>query len=190
MRKEILILASAIILLCSNSCKKVSTSSTNQLPPLTTQGLNTFGCLVNGNLFIPQRPWSDPESFYGCFYQYIYADTSKPFVFEVWGEDKPKANDFTVVQIELDSIKLHQGDVFQLGVSGKRKKYGVYMYSPPSIAGIINYGTSDVLTGQIAITFLDQVNLIASGTFWFDAADGTGDTVHITQGRFDMHFTP
>ncbi|MEP6465521.1 MAG: hypothetical protein ABJB05_04415 [Parafilimonas sp.] len=31
--------------------------------------------------------------------------------------------------------------------------------------------------------------IIVSGTFWFNAIEQTdGDTVHVTNGRFDMHY--
>jgi hypothetical protein len=30
---------------------------------------------------------------------------------------------------------------------------------------------------------------IASGTFWFTAVNDKGDTVKVTNGRFDVHYT-
>ena len=37
------------------SCKKTNTPSpTDQLPPTTQTGANTFGCLVNGKVWIPK----------------------------------------------------------------------------------------------------------------------------------------
>lgn len=33
----------------------------------------------------------------------------------------------------------------------------------------------------------DETNNIASGAFWFNAVNLTGDTVKVTDGRFDMH---
>ena len=37
------------------SCKKTNTPSpTDQLPPTTQTGANTFGCLVNGKVYVPK----------------------------------------------------------------------------------------------------------------------------------------
>ena len=36
------------------ACKKKSDNPIDDLPPVTTTGANTFGCLVNGELFIPK----------------------------------------------------------------------------------------------------------------------------------------
>jgi hypothetical protein len=188
MQKNYLIIY-CLVFLYSTSCNKVSTSPTNQLPPLTTEGLNTFGCLVNGKIFVPQKPSGDLGPYYGCQYQYIYPASNTPYIFGVYGKDKPNPGEFTNVLIDLDSVTVHQGDTFQLGLPSRHgKQSATYSSDPANNAGIIDYNTTDSLTGQITITFFDKANQIASGTFWFNATDGTGDTVHITEGRFDMHF--
>ncbi len=99
------------------------------------------------------------------------------------------------VGIRLDSVKLQQGNIYNLksgqdsmGLALPGKKSSSYI-SVPSCSQFIIYNTTDSVTGQITITFLDQVNQIVSGTFWFDALNKPGDTVHVRNGRFDMHFT-
>ena len=44
------------ILLIAASCKKTKTESESpdQLPPITQTGANTFGCLINGNVWLPK----------------------------------------------------------------------------------------------------------------------------------------
>jgi hypothetical protein len=39
------------------------------------------------------------------------------------------------------------------------------------------------------LTRFDLTYQIASGTFWFEGAIDAGDSVKITDGRFDVHFT-
>ena len=72
--------------------------------------------------------------------------------------------------------------------NGHSAGYGYVNDCPP--APIVGYGTDSTTTGQVTITHFDQLNQIVSGTFWFDAVEATkGDTVHVTNGRFDMHYT-
>jgi hypothetical protein len=50
--------------------------------------------------------------------------------------------------------------------------------------------TNNKLGGAMNITRLDTVSQIISGTFYFDCInEETNDTLHITDGRFDMHYT-
>lgn len=144
---------------------------------------------------MPQRPIGDINPFYTCTYQYLYADTSKPYGFTVTGTDKINSCNMSNVGIRLDSVKLQQGNIYNLksgqdsmGLALPGKKSSSYI-SVPSCSQFIIYNTTDSVTGQITITFLDQVNQIVSGTFWFDALNKPGDTVHVRNGRFDMHFT-
>ena len=50
--KNIVIIAT-LMLLCAAGCKK-DKASEDQLPPATQTGANTFGCLVNGKVFVPK----------------------------------------------------------------------------------------------------------------------------------------
>jgi hypothetical protein len=46
------------LILISSSCKKEKTG-TDGLPAATQEGKNTFGCLVNGNVFVA-KPYGSP----------------------------------------------------------------------------------------------------------------------------------
>ncbi|MEO6831259.1 MAG: hypothetical protein ABI169_03610 [Chitinophagaceae bacterium] len=54
--KTFLYLTAFTLLLAS--CKKMKNPSNpnNTLPPYTETGANTFGCTVDGNVFLPQAP--------------------------------------------------------------------------------------------------------------------------------------
>ena len=180
-----------------SGCKKNSSGkdSSSQLPPLTNRGLNTFGCLVNGSILIPAKPFGDEGPYYACTYQYLYADTAKPYGFAVWGKDKTDGCHFTNVAIGLDSVNIKSGDVYDLtawrdstGIFLAGKKHAQYAVESACL-NYKTYYTTDTVKGQITIVLLDQVNQIASGTFWFDAIFAPGDTVHVREGRFDMHYT-
>ena len=47
-----LLIVFTFLLLIASSCKKESNK--DKLPPATQTGENTFGCLVNGKVFVPK----------------------------------------------------------------------------------------------------------------------------------------
>ncbi|MBA3675300.1 MAG: hypothetical protein H0W75_10180 [Chitinophagaceae bacterium] len=53
--------------LTAASCKKPGSDNTDQLPPETTTGAMTFGCKVNGEVFIPLDGRGKP----GLIAQYV-----------------------------------------------------------------------------------------------------------------------
>jgi hypothetical protein len=180
-----------------SACKKNLSGQDplSQLPPLTTKGLNTFGCLVNGKALIIEKPLGDYGLSHGCTYAFSYPGANKPFGFLVWGEDKPTGCDLTSVGIDLDSVDLKSGDSFALtawsdatGAFIAGKKYGRCIIST-TCPWWTTYYTTNTVSGEATIVFIDTVNQIASGTFWFDAINVPGDTIHVREGRFDMHYT-
>src|SRR5690606_28653311 len=61
-KKELLFLLVIAMLSGASSCKKETTepnsSNPNVLPPLTHEGKNTFGCKVNGEVWVAYAPYS------------------------------------------------------------------------------------------------------------------------------------
>ncbi len=54
-----------LILFCSSSCKEEEIPVLDQLPAATTEGLGTFGCLVNG------QPFVETGTYFNTYYQYV-----------------------------------------------------------------------------------------------------------------------
>ncbi len=52
--KHLKILGGLLIAYTLNSCSLFSEAEPTELPPATQTGANTFGCLVNGKLFVPK----------------------------------------------------------------------------------------------------------------------------------------
>ena len=172
-------------------CKKHKPSRPiDQLPPATQTGANTFGCLVNGEAVVIHKPSGDLSPDFGCQYQLIY-HTVTGYTFNVHASDKIDGCHFKSVGIFLDSIQLGQNTyALNTGVVkyGKRGLVDIAKGCPPS--PLLTYWTDNTVTGQLTITHFDQQKQIVSGTFYFDAVEQTsGDTVHVTDGRFDMNYT-
>ncbi len=183
----------SFIILCISlffitACKKHTfTPAVDQLPAETQTGANTFGCLVNGKVFKPHGSGLTP--FLGCFYQNLYGTDDPGYHFGLYAFDKSNVQDFASVEVGLDSIEIKENLIIPL------TKYlipgygdGQYGHYKAGQTGIL-YHTNDNLKGELNVKHFDSVNQIMSGTFWFNAVSNNGDTVKITDGRFDMHYT-
>lgn len=167
-------------------CKKHGPAGPT-LPPLTHEGKNTFGCLVNGAVYLPKVSlFRSPVS---CYYQKLY-EGPDGFVFVVQGRFKGNNNcHSSSVTLYLDSIALQIGRTFPLAAYSTGKCEGSYLFTEDCGTTMRTYATKDNANGEVVITGFDDLKGIVSGTFWFDAVDDSGDTIHITQGRFDMQYT-
>lgn len=161
------------------SCKKEKTDE-EQLPPITQTGANTFGCLINGKLFIPQgfeqnKPnfslTVDPTFQNGNFGIAVFNKVQE-IRFDFGSNDLKDVGtyfleDFTkslVAQVSLDKTNCFFGPSSQCIIQGPC-----------------------YVKGKLQITRYDLTNRIFSGIFDFKLFDpSTGcDTFYITQGRFD-----
>lgn len=187
--KFFLILTSLFfITLTGSKCKKEKTNNPiDELPAETQIGANTFGCLVNGKVFLPYDIGLNPRL--TCYYQYIYNPSTTGYVFQVKANNKSDPSFFQSINILCDSIKIIEGNKYNLGGSGKGYSRGNYIKAKNDNTSYQNYFTYSPYSGELLIKKFDETNQIASGTFWFNAINTNGDTVKVTEGRFDMQFT-
>ena len=163
------------------ACKKGSTTTTqDQLPPATQIGANTFGCLINGKVYIPKgyngtgtpNPKISLETFNGKLILGIVTNQLE--------NGNPQG--FVIISF-FDSVL----------------SPGIYAYSDKmnfsvGWAKVINNcftpagDTTVKKWGEGFITKFDNVNKIVSGTFNCKFKTQTCDTVFITDGRFDFKF--
>ncbi len=167
--------------LTAASCKKPrNTNPVDQLPPETQTGANTFGCLVDGKVFLPKGdPFAGPVK--KAAYQYLNGKYTLLITGKNSSSDIVKG-----VGIQGDGILLAPGthDLVEYNANGKLSG----SYAEFISANIKDYYTNNINRGQLVIKNFDTVNQIVSGTFWFDAKNSSGQIVHITEGRFDMPY--
>ncbi len=149
------------------------------MPPLTHQGINTFGCYMNGELFVAnegESVWSLPpvsgdfDEEDGSFIiqgsrQY---DTLSDFIYIL--------SDITAGVGEYDFKVNEEGIVGYSGVINFKCEY--FYQDIPNL-------------GKLTITHLDEEKNIISGTFYMNLTtdDCEDDTLmKITDGRFDMRY--
>lgn len=164
-------------LLINASCKKTVTPPpppvTEQLPPATQEGKHTFGCLINGNVWVPYKTdfsrklevWYDPYYHLGTLR--IIAERRKGTIDE----------SITIATDTLSSIGSYS-------LADKKGRLSFYNNTKQCI---YNDFENDVTkTGTLIITKLDLQRGIISGTFEFTLMKPGCDTIKATQGRFDI----
>ncbi|MBL0294048.1 MAG: hypothetical protein IPQ04_07235 [Saprospiraceae bacterium] len=170
--KSAIIIFFSILLLAS--CKKEKMP--DALPPITTEGKGTFGCKINGEIWIPKTQ----DEFLGNNFDLV----------AIYEEDLPK-------RISMGASKKY-GDF--------KQEFSIYIYQPITIGvldtNIISMRFIDVNVSfepyeitrykqhtNFNIKRFDISNRIVSGTFeGLLVKPITKDSIKITEGRFDVRF--
>ncbi|MFT3948610.1 MAG: hypothetical protein QM763_16725 [Agriterribacter sp.] len=162
------------LLLSAAHCKK----DRFELPPETTTGANTFGCKVNGKVFVPRDGKGKP----GLFCQYVNLGSGEG---GGWFLNIPatdwKGKGYPSMGITTDSLFIEEGGTYPF--KRRTKGYANAEYD----FGSKNYIIIPPDSGELIITKHDPLRRILSGRFWFDGTDKeSGEKVEIREGRFDI----
>lgn len=173
------VFAILFILVAATGCKKIDLVLTpNKLPPATMTGANTFGCLIDGKVFI-----SNKKLFAGGVilqFNYEFIDSNYYVILAAHNY----IEDYSVA-INIDKIQLSGDTTFSFSSPKTGPVYGRCGAVRNDFT--VPYSTPQNAPGELVFTKFDLVNHIASGTFWFDAVDSaTGKTVQVRDGRFDV----
>jgi Family of unknown function (DUF6252) len=176
--------AIVFVLFTSIKCKKNKTQEA-ELPPETTTGAMTFGCKVNGKVFVPKDGRGKP----GLFVQYVNLGAG---VGGGWFLNIPATNwestEIPTLQIGTDSLLITENSTYQFKINNNNQsiKGTAFAKYASGSSGYIKLN-SDV--GDLIITRFDQVNRILSGRFYFIATNtSNGEKINITEGRFDIRY--
>jgi hypothetical protein len=174
-----------IIIACTNifaGCKKDknTTEPTDQLPPATQIGANTFGCLVNGKVYVPKgyngNGSPNPKKLYdiGLNGRPILGITADQIVNSNY----------------KGSILISFGNLDHLGTYMMPNDFNFSLDWTDVIGNCstIAFDTTIKKFGGGEITKLDIPNRTISGTFNCKFKTLQCDTVFITDGRFDIKF--
>ena len=176
MKNQFLLLL--LLLLFGLSCQKEEVSPVDLLPPATMSGANTFGCLVNGELWKPYTgPWWESlfDTALDVKHDRGWVGCDQLFIGARWNDSKAGINqDFAInvwcPVLGINTITPSKGIFTDFRLRGCTYNYRVDTLSPHTMN----------------ITKLDTINFIASGTFSFTAInDDCIDTIRVTEGRFD-----
>ena len=169
-----LIFITTFLACCNKDDNPIPTNPVDQLPPATQTGANTFGCLIDGEIFKPGLT----NNSYNCFYQLVDGE----YYFLVTANNT-KNNITKGIFVGTEKQTISQGQTLNLFERISGNAWGTYfLNSDPFTTNTIN-------TGELKITKLDFTNNIVSGTFWYDIKDSQNVVHQVRDGRFDMQFT-
>lgn len=169
------------------------TKSSNSLPPVTSNGNGTFGCYIDGKLFT-----NGGVVLYSRNLQvsYGFADPSQPDTSE-YNRDNPfllihavnndKAGNRKSLFLQIRKVPAISGKTYALGTFYVDTAAALYSASLADGTAETDQ-TGNGFTGTLVLSRFDTAARIVSGTFSFDAYNLKSDTVHFTQGRFDVVF--
>lgn len=205
--KTILIFILAFLLLTSLQCNKDSTvplfpnlfshSKPDMiLPPITTKGLNTIGCKIDGEVWVP---YSEDVSWTGIgmspIYLYCAINRNANWKLELYGQQVDYNSPDEKNNIQISVSPLNTDTVFTLT---KNRDINVAYFTPvitdydpskPNNSYAV-FKTDEALNnGSVHILLFDSIKQIISGTFSFTVIDSITKIKHeITEGRFDLRY--
>ena len=151
-----------------------SADKTEQLPPATQEGKNTFGCLVNGKVWLPKgnNGTANLDASYDPSYN---GGTLSVAAYRI------ESSNFQGILIGASNITLPSSMDFHADGTPLAQFFDEQT----------SCGYNDSLTflgGALQITKLSIGSQIASGTSHFKVVNQGCDTVKVTDGRFDLKF--
>jgi len=167
-------------LLSAASCKKNNTQAEDQLPPITQTGARTFGCLVNGKVFIPKGGDGSGRSNFKAVYELFNGRPYLQLEAKYFINGSPKGD----IILFIDS--LFTTGTYPIVTNKRMVNFGWEVYSPT--CGVSITDSTTFKTGAINLTKVDVPNGIFSGTFNCKIKPANCDTIYITDGRFDYKF--
>lgn len=168
-----------VLLLIGPGCRKQLDA--NGLPKATQEGKNTLGFLLNG------QPWA-PKGFSGTGNLSIDFDPGiRKGIMGIVAYRTMSNSDQTQFLLGIgDSLNFKQAP---FTVAVQPGSLGAMSFSTKEYCDLNHNDPGTFRSGEITVTRLDRSNGIVSGTFHVTLYKSScGDTIRITEGRFDMKF--
>jgi hypothetical protein len=162
------------LLLSLSACRKDKDDSLlSQLPEATTEGLNTAGCILNGEVLVPKGKafFPDPITI-GYRSNYFGIDIA-----DMRGEI-------------YRSIGFRINNINKSNYSFPRDTVDASSRNSDCTSNSDNDLKRKFISGYVNFTRFDREQCIVSGTFGFKWVSGRElcDTITITNGRFDIKY--
>ena len=158
------------------------------LPDPTQNGSNTIACKVNGKAWIAEVPLFPNNDKFSVLYSNLYKPRKRFALFATRLTDKEHSNIILAVSdLKTTGTQYFSSDTTPLPDNPRYENHASYIeYKPNELKNI----TNSHYTGSITFTRVDTLSRVFAGTFEFTAenSDGSGQTVKVTDGRFDIKY--
>ena len=146
----------------------------DRLVPITQHGAGTFGCLVNGEVWIPEVDGASD----------VAADA-------ITGISNPNSLSIQLVKEPLSDMRDQRmtiGTLFQTDKETPMKSFS-FFYDVDKVGSCVSIKIDTSLTNFIRIEHYDDDLQIVSGQFSCTFQEiGCNEIVHVTNGRFDLKY--
>ena len=168
------------LLICLGGCQQcVKAPPPSKLPDATQTGAKTFGCVLNGNLWVAQGRGTgfnapvNPNCNYDATFQGGALDIGGAIIID---------------NSEKSNIGITGRNISALGEYTEKNSKILFIYSDRTIP-ITWYTDENISTYKLVITKNDLQNRIISGTFEFSMIrKDNGAKLTVTDGRFDVKY--
>ena len=178
-----------LLLLAISSCTPLDESSdpfaqdpNPPLPPITTQGLNKLGCLIDGKVYVSSIP---PGSGVSGLYSFDmgYGRISNKISINTYWITKDQST-YKGLSFRFCEFSKNR-DFCEQNLNGGVAVRNYLDYSDIDKKYFIDYN----LPSEFKVVHFDSTKRILSGTFSFFLVDKVhNDTLTVTKGRFDGKF--
>ncbi len=162
----------SFLLLLSMSFSFSTCRDEEELPPITMEGKNTFGCKVNGNLWVPKGRLGQSAML-------VQMQSSGDTIgINIYADDDNTTSGITISIFDNPNLKVNHPYSF------KDQPYHVEFSRVEN--GIVCF-YENVVSGSITLSKFEPNENVISGTFEFTVLSSEcTDTIKITEGRFDI----
>jgi len=160
------------------SCKK----NVDELPAATQSGANTFGCRIDGNIWVPQKNPVFPGA---DILESMQLPNKDLYIRARNFNSSPNETEFEIFIKEMDGPGVY---TFNTTLSAPNTAASYIYYVKRNINPQNEWMTSASYTGTVTITAYDTVQRFVSGTFQLQAINLYNAPMPITvsDGRFDV----
>ncbi|MCL5130544.1 hypothetical protein [Algibacter sp. L4_22] len=185
------------------SCSNDDDGTESSLPAITTEGKNTFGCKIDGEMFLPKN-----NGGFSAGYTTVLRAQYRYYEYEYYGLEPGyhlaiRASNFLTdknVSIELSASDepIVTGQTYPIVLKTDGSISAEYGFSTntqdPNNSNIYYYNsfnhiTTEEFNGEITFNLVDEENQIISGVFYFTCINPeTDEIVEVLDGRFDLEY--
>jgi hypothetical protein len=159
------------------ACEKEKSPLPTELPPITEEGKNTFGCMIGDEIYVPEI-----RTYVCCEAQAV------PIIFDFPESPIYLFRVSTVRYVDRDDQLMDA--MVEFSVDSSLSKVGEYQFSHMIVKHENVYYYMDTTESNLLnISIFDSINGIISGTFYctlIDKNNTNSKMINITNGRFDL----